>query len=148
MAVDQKLNFAWWALRMAIGLAAFLAGLDKFFNILADWTMYISPWAARLLPISPHTFMHIIGPVEMLVGLAILTRWTEIGAFAASVWLLIIALNLATSGLFYDLAVRDAVMAVAAYALANLTAVRESADSGGASKPRSQGISQRPAAAA
>ena len=46
-----KLSSAWWALRMGSGLAAFLAGLDKFFNILTGWAMYPSPWAGRLLPV-------------------------------------------------------------------------------------------------
>ena len=92
--LNKKLNSSWWALRVGIGLAAFLAGADKFFNVLTDWGMYLSPVAEKLLPVSGETFMHLAGIVEMAVGLAILTRWTRIGAYIASVWLLLIAVNL------------------------------------------------------
>ncbi len=67
-----------------------------------------------------------VGPVEMLVGLAILTRWTRLGAYVASAWLLGIALNLLTTGAFFDIAVRDVVLAIAAVVLANLTEARNS----------------------
>jgi hypothetical protein len=122
----KKINSCWWALRVGLGLAAFLAGLDKYFDLLANWGMYLSPLATRVVPISADTFMHLIGPVEMLVGLAILTRWTRIGAYVLAVWLVGIAVNLVTTGMFFDLAVRDVEMAIAAYVLASLTEVRES----------------------
>jgi len=80
----------------------------------------------RFLPVSGHTFMLITGPIEILVGLSILTRWTRIGAYVLSVWLVAIALNLLTTGSFYDVAVRDVEMAIAAFVLANLTEIRES----------------------
>jgi hypothetical protein len=63
----------------------------------------------------------------MLVGLAILTRWTRIGAYVASVWLLLIAINLVTAGTFFDIAVRDVIMAIGAYTLASLTEARNRA---------------------
>jgi uncharacterized membrane protein YphA (DoxX/SURF4 family) len=126
MILDRRLNSSWWALRIGIGLAAFLAGLDKFFNILTNWSMYLSPLTARLLPVGENAFMHLVGIVEMIVGLAILTRWTRIGAYVASVWLLLIAINLASSGGFFDLAVRDVVISIAAYVLAQMTALQVS----------------------
>ena len=122
----KKLDSSWWALRIGLGLAAVLAGVDKFFNLLTNWNMYLSPLAERFLPVSGHTFMLITGPIEILVGLSILTRWTRIGAYVLSVWLLAIALNLVTTGSYYDVAVRDVEMAIAAFVLANLTEVRES----------------------
>lgn len=124
MDIASKINSPWWALRVALGLGAFLAGLDKFFNILTNWNMYLSPLAEHLLPESGHTFMPAVGVVEMLVGLAILTRWTRVAAYMAAIWLASIALNLVTTGMFFDLAVRDIEMAVAAYALARLTEAR------------------------
>ena len=123
--LDSKLNSSWWALRVGIGLAAFLAGLDKFFNILTEWGMYLSPVAEKLLPVSGETFMRLTGIVEMAVGLAILTRWTRIGAYIASAWLLLIAVNLLTSGGFFDLAVRDVEIAIAAFVLAQMTKLRQ-----------------------
>jgi uncharacterized membrane protein YphA (DoxX/SURF4 family) len=123
--VNDKLNSAWWALRLGLGLAALLAGLDKFFNVLADWTMYLSPLVERVLPISPAAFMRIVGVVEMAVGLMILTGLVRVGAYVVMVWLLGIALNLLTTGSFRDIAVRDVEMAIGAYALARLTEVRQ-----------------------
>ncbi|MEX1246444.1 MAG: hypothetical protein WEB59_16730 [Thermoanaerobaculia bacterium] len=124
---DKRLGSAWWALRIALGVGPFLAGLDKFFNILADWSMYLSPAVTRLLPVSGPTFMRAVGVIEMIVGLAILTRWTRIGAYVAMAWLVAIAVNLLTAGMFFDVAVRDLEIAIAAYALAKLTEVREGA---------------------
>src|ERR687889_502410 len=95
---ENKLNSAWWALRVGLGAAAFLAGLDKFFNLLTNWEMYLNPLAERLLPVSGATFMHIVGVIEMIVGLMILTRWTRIGSYIAMVWLIAIALNLISTG--------------------------------------------------
>ncbi len=122
--MDKRLQSAWWALRAGLGAAAFLAGLDKFFNLLANWEMYLSPMAAKLLPVAPAVFMRAVGVIEMIVGLAILTRWTRAASYVAMVWLALIAANLASTGLFYDLAVRDLIMAIAAYSLARLTEVR------------------------
>lgn len=116
---------AWWALRLGLGLGPLLAGLDKFFNLLTDWGMYLSPWVERLLPISGGAFMRVVGVVEMIVGLAILTSWTRIGGYIAGIWLVAIAVNLMTTGMFFDLAVRDLEIAIGAYALARLTEARE-----------------------
>ncbi len=124
---DNRLNSAWWALRVGLGAAAFLAGLDKFFNLLTNWEMYLSPLAERLLPMSGTTFMHVVGVIEMIVGLMILTRWTRIGSYVAMLWLVVIAVNLITTGKFFDVAVRDLEMAIAAYTLARLTEVRQPA---------------------
>jgi uncharacterized membrane protein YphA (DoxX/SURF4 family) len=122
--IASKINSPWWALRVALGAGVVLAGLDKFFNILTNWSMYLSPVAERLLPVSGHAFMLMVGVVEMLVGLAILTHWTRVAAYVAAIWLVLIALNLVTTGMFFDLAVRDIEMAVAAYALSRLTEAR------------------------
>ena len=123
---DPRLNQLWWMLRIGVGLGPLLAGLDKYFNLLTDWTMYISPLALKMLPFSGKTFMHLVGIVEIAVGLAILTRWTRLGAYIASVWLVGIAINLLTTGMFFDIAVRDLEVALGAYVLARLTEVRAS----------------------
>jgi hypothetical protein len=102
-----------------------LAGLDKYLNLLTNWTMYISPLALRILPFSGQTFMHIVGVIEMIVGLAILTKWTRLGSYVASAWLLATAINLVSR--FFDVAVRDVEMALAAFVLARMTEVRSDA---------------------
>jgi hypothetical protein len=109
---------------VGLGLGPFLAGLDKFFNLLAPWTSYLSPVAVKLLPFSPETFMHLVGLIEMAVGLAILTKWTRLGAYVAAVWLVLIAVNLLATGTHFDIAVRDVEIALAAFVLAKLTEVR------------------------
>jgi hypothetical protein len=117
----ERLNTPWWALRAGLGAAAFLAGLDKFFNLLADWPAYLSPLTAPILPMTPSSFMHIIGVVEMIVGAVILAGYTQLGGYVAAVWLIGIAVNLLTTGRYFDIAVRDVAMAIAAFTLARLT---------------------------
>lgn len=121
MAPDRHLHGAWLALRIGLGLMALLAGLDKFFNLLTTWTIYVSPLAEGMLPIAPDTLMHLVGIVEMAVGAAILTQWTRLGAYVAAAWLVAIALNLVSTGMFFDIAVRDLILAISAYTLGRLT---------------------------
>jgi uncharacterized membrane protein YphA (DoxX/SURF4 family) len=128
MKNEKRLDTVWWALRIGLGLGPFLAGLDKFFNVLADWNTYLSPAAERILPMSGPAFMRVVGVVEMIVGLAILSRWTRLGAYVAAGWLAAVAANLVTIGMF-DIAVRDLEIAIGAYALARLTEVRGEAAS-------------------
>jgi uncharacterized membrane protein len=125
-SLPHRVEIARTALQWGLGLAAFLAGLDKFANLLADWPAYVAPVMGAVLPISAQTLMWVVGPIEIAVGLAILTRWPREGGFVASAWLLLIAANLVLGG-FLDVAVRDVVMAVAAFALAELSSVREAA---------------------
>ena len=121
----QSLDAPRVALRAGLGLAAFLAGLDKFVGLLADWPGYVAPVVAAALPVSPEAFMQVVGVVEMAVGAAILTRWPREGAWVAMVWLLLIAGNLVLTGRFFDVAVRDVLMAIAAFTLARLTEAHE-----------------------
>src|SRR6516164_11686266 len=110
--MNQRLNSSWWALRIGLGVAPFLAGLDKFFNLLTNWNVYLNPLVLRVIPVAPATFLHAIGVVEMIVGLAILTRWTRLGSYVASLWLVGIAINLVSTGMFFDVAVRDVEIAL------------------------------------
>ena len=121
----SQIDQTWLALRLTYGLVAFLAGLDKFFNLLTNWQTYLNPAIANVLPVSAPTLIRSAGIVEMAVGILILTRWTRIGAFVASAWLLLIALNLVLTGSFFDIAVRDVAMSVGAWTLARLTELRE-----------------------
>lgn len=111
---------------LTYGLVPLLAGLDKFFNLLTDWPKYLSPWVAELLPVSAQSFMYVVGIIEVVVGLMVLTRWTRLGAWIAAAWLVLIAGNLLTLGLF-DIAVRDLAMAVGAATLARLADLRQDA---------------------
>jgi len=123
-AFDQRLNLSWWALRIGLGVGPIVAGIDKYFNKLTDWTMYLSPLATNVVPVSAATFMHIVGVVEITAGLVVLSRWTKLGSQIVALWLLGIAGNLLTTGMFYDLAMRDVEIAIAAFVLSQLSAVR------------------------
>lgn len=96
------------------------AGADKFLNILTDWTAYIHPAIADILPMSATTFMMIVGVIEIGAGILVL-KLTRIGAYVVSLWLILIALSLLLTWNHPDVAVRDIVMAVAAFTLAKLT---------------------------
>lgn len=124
---DHRLNVSWWALRIGLGAGPIIAGVDKYFNKLTDWSMYLSPLATNLLPWDATTLMHIVGAVEVVAGLVVLSRWTRFGSYLVAIWLLGIAVNLLTTGMFYDLAVRDVEIAIGAFVLSQLTAMREDA---------------------
>ena len=121
-ALERGLNEGWWVLRLGLGLMAFLAGLDKFFNLLAHWEGYLSPAVSRLVPLSPPVFMDVVGIIEMVVGLCLLfTRYTRAFAYIVMIWLLGIAANLIIGRRFFDVAVRDIIIALAAFTLAKLS---------------------------
>ena len=118
---DALVRSVWWTLRVVFGVVPIVAGLDKFTNLLVQWDKYLSPSFRGLIPMSPPTFMHLVGIVEIIVGLGVLfTPWTRVFAWIAAIWLWCIALNLLT-GRFYDIAVRDIVMGISALCLARLT---------------------------
>jgi uncharacterized membrane protein YphA (DoxX/SURF4 family) len=123
---DKRLNTAWWVLRIGFGVGPILAGLDKYFNILTQWTMYLSPLVPRFTHLKPETFMHIVGLVEIAAGILVLTRYTRVAAYIVMFWLLGIAANLLTTGMFLDIAVRDVEVSLGVFALAKLTEVRQS----------------------
>ena len=117
--MDMRLMNLTAALRVAFGLMATLAGLDKFFNLLADWETYVAPVMAGLLPFSASTLMMIVGVVEMAVGITILAVRPALGAYVAAAWLTLVAVNLVMGG-YLDIAVRDLVLALSALTFARL----------------------------
>jgi hypothetical protein len=118
-----SLDSVYVPLKITFGLVPLLAGLDKFVGLLADWESYLSPWLAALLPISGEVFMMIVGVIEVIVGVAILTKFTRLGAWVAMGWLVLISFNLLLVGAL-DVAVRDVVMAVAAYSLGTIAGLK------------------------
>jgi uncharacterized membrane protein YphA (DoxX/SURF4 family) len=124
--MDSRLKAPFWALRIAIGAMAFLAGLDKFFNLLVDWEKYVSPMLTKIIPLSPQALMHASGVIEMIAGIAVLSGLTRIAAYIVTAWLVLISLSLLTTGQYFDVAVRDLVIAVGAFTLARLAEVRGS----------------------
>jgi hypothetical protein len=124
MLSDQRVNQSWWTLRIGFGLAPLLAGLDKYFNLLTDWEMYLNPVVPRVLHISPPAFMHIVGGIEIFAGLLVFSRFTRYAAYIVMAWLLAISASLVAQGLFLDIAVRDIELSLGAFVLARLTEAR------------------------
>jgi hypothetical protein len=122
-STTDRIASIYYPLRLTYGLVPLVAGLDKFFHLLTDWNKYLPAFAADLLPISTSNFMLIVGVIEIVAGLAVLTVFTRLGAYVVAAWLALIAVNLVLAG-YYDIAVRDVVMAVGAFALGQAAAVR------------------------
>jgi uncharacterized membrane protein YphA (DoxX/SURF4 family) len=111
-------------LRLTFGIVPIVAGLDKFTNFLTNWEQYLNPNVMRFLPLSPVTFMHLVGIIEVIAGAIVLAK-PRVGAFIVMAWLIAIALQLLVGWMFVDIAVRDLVMAISALTLARLTPVAE-----------------------
>ncbi|WP_221627053.1 tRNA (5-methylaminomethyl-2-thiouridylate)-methyltransferase [Pontibacter sp. Tf4] len=103
-------------LKYTYGLVPIVAGLDKFTHLLTDWNKYLAPVVADMLPFSVNTFMSIVGVIEIIAGVLVLIR-PKIGSLVVCLWLVGIALNLLLSGEYFDVAVRDLVMAIGAFSL-------------------------------
>lgn len=111
-------------LRVVFGIVPIVAGLDKFTNILTYWPNYLSPIATGIIPFSAQTFMYIVGVIEIIAGIIVLAR-PQVGAYIVSAWLLCIAINLITTGAYFDVAVRDIVMSISAFSLGQLSSIIE-----------------------
>ena len=109
-------------LKYTFVLLPIAAGLDKFINFLTNWSQYVSTDLAALLPFEPSTFMKIAGVIEIAAGILVLVK-TRIGAYVVSAWLVGIALSLLFSWTYVDVAVRDLVIAIAAFSLAKLSEI-------------------------
>lgn len=121
--MDTNVRLVYNVLKYTFGLVPIVAGLDKFTNILTNWAAYISEGLAGLLPFEATTFMMIVGIIEIVAGILVLTK-TRLGAYVVSAWLTAIALTLIFSWSYVDVAVRDLVMAISAFCLAKLSESR------------------------
>jgi hypothetical protein len=110
---------AYLILRTGFVVAPILFGLDKFTNLLADWTIYLAPAVDRLVPGSASSAMLAIGVVEVVAGLVVAVR-PKVGGYLVAAWLAGIIGNLLLLGDHYDVALRDFGLLVAALALARL----------------------------
>jgi uncharacterized membrane protein YphA (DoxX/SURF4 family) len=111
---------AFLLLRTVFTVAPVIFGLDKFTNLLTDWTMYLAPVATSVVPLPAQTIMYIVGVVEVIAGLAVAFR-PRFGSLLVAVWLLGIIINLIVLGSFFDVALRDFGLLVGALALNRLS---------------------------
>jgi hypothetical protein len=107
-------------LRAAFTVAPILFGLDKFANVLVDWPQYLAPWIDRLIPGDAQSFMQVVGVVEIVAGLVVAFQ-PRYGGYLVAAWLAGIIVNLLTYPGFYDVALRDFGLLLAAVALARLS---------------------------
>lgn len=124
--IDSTLNAepsrqAFLLLRTGFTAAPILFGLDKFFNLMTDWPKYLAPLAADLTPGTAQQFMYVVGIIEIIAGIvvAVRPRW---GGYLVAAWLAGIIANLLVLGDYYDVALRDFGLFIAALALARLAA--------------------------
>lgn len=114
---------AFLLLRAGFVVAPILFGLDKFFDFMVEWPDYLAPWINDILPGSGQEAMYAVGVVEILAGLlvAVAPRW---GAYVVAAWLAGIVVNLLTVDppTYYDIALRDFGLLLAAIALGRLAA--------------------------
>jgi uncharacterized membrane protein YphA (DoxX/SURF4 family) len=146
--LDSRLRPTFQMLRLVYGLVPIVAGLDKFTNLLTDWSNYLAPWVASALPFSPEVFMRLVGVIEIAAGVLVLSKLTRVGAYVVSAWLVGIALNLITSGRYLDVAVRDLAMAFGAFALAKMAEVRAAETAGDKAEAHTELRTSRASAAA
>jgi uncharacterized membrane protein YphA (DoxX/SURF4 family) len=122
--MDRRLESAYLTLRVGLGAIAVVAGLDKFFNLLTFWPHYVAAPFAKLMPITPQLFMYIVGVIEVIVGVAILAKWSRYFGYVLMVWMWCIAIDLIAARLF-DIAARDVAISLGAFALAKLSEVHD-----------------------
>jgi len=113
---------AYLLLRVGFTVAPIVFGLDKFSNLLVHWPKYLAPWINHLVPGSGQEFMYFVGVVEIVAGLAVLLK-PRYGAYLVAAWLAGIIVNLLSYSGFYDIALRDFGLMLAALTLGRLASV-------------------------
>ena len=118
--IPQELTPVFRLLQFTFVIVPIVAGIDKFTNLLTHWEQYVNPSIAGLLPFSAGSFMMIVGVIEITAGLIVLKK-PEIGGYIVAAWLTLVALTLLAGFIYVDVAVRDLVMAIAAFSMARIS---------------------------
>jgi uncharacterized membrane protein YphA (DoxX/SURF4 family) len=115
-------------LRAAFTVAPILFGLDKFFNWMVDWPAYLAPWVNDIVPGSGQDFMYFVGVVEIAAGILVAVA-PRLGAYVVAAWLGGIVINLLTANAptYYDIALRDFGLFLAAITLGRLAGAFQAA---------------------
>jgi hypothetical protein len=117
---------AFMLLRVGFFALPVLMGLDKFANLMTNWESYLAPWIVDLLPFSAHTAMLVVGAIEIVAGILVAVK-PRYAAYVVALWLAGIIINLLTYSGFYDVALRDFGLLLAALTLARLSLVYDAA---------------------
>jgi uncharacterized membrane protein YphA (DoxX/SURF4 family) len=122
VAAEQGIDYAHQAytiLKFGFTVAPIVAGLDKFFNLLVDWSQYLTPLVPRWTGIDPVSFMMAVGVIEIIAGILVAVK-PKFGALVVAAWLWGIIINLLLVPGYYDVALRDLGLSFGALALARL----------------------------
>lgn len=111
---------AYQILHLGFTVAPIVAGLDKFFNLLVNWEQYLPPFVNNMVGGNGHYLMYVVGIIEIIAGLGVAFK-PKVFAYVVSAWLLLIIVNLLMIPGYYDVALRDFGLALAALALARLS---------------------------
>jgi uncharacterized membrane protein YphA (DoxX/SURF4 family) len=113
---------AFWLLRVGFTVAPILFGVDKFANVMVNWEQYLAPWIRNLSPLSASGTMHVVGVIEIVAGVFVAVK-PRYGAYVVAAWLAGIVVDLLTYSGYYDVALRDFGLMLAALTLARLASV-------------------------
>jgi uncharacterized membrane protein YphA (DoxX/SURF4 family) len=113
---------AFTLLRIGFTVAPILFGLDKFANVMVNWSVYLAPWINDIIPGSADDFMYVVGVIEIVAGIVVALR-PRYGAYLVAAWLGGIIFNLLTYSGYYDIALRDFGLMLGALTLARLSAI-------------------------
>ncbi|MBC7597155.1 MAG: DoxX family membrane protein [Kineosporiaceae bacterium] len=113
---------AFFLLRNVFIIAPIAFGLDKFTNILTDWSSYLAPWINNIVPGNATQAMYAVGVIEIVAGVLVAVA-PRFGAYVVALWLAGIIVNLLTLHDYYDVALRDFGLLVGALALGRLAAL-------------------------
>src|SRR5215510_3651993 len=111
---------AYQILRLGFTVAPIVAGLDKFFNLLVNWEQYLPGFVNRMTGGHGHQLMLAVGVIEIVAGLGVALR-PRLFAYVVAAWLLLIVANLLMIPGYFDVALRDFGLSLAAFALARLS---------------------------
>src|SRR5215467_6948948 len=111
---------AYQILHFGFTVAPILAGVDKFFHLLVNWDQYLPGVVANISPIPAHTLMLIVGVIEIVAGIGVAIK-PKIFAYVVAAWLAVIIINLLLIPGYFDIALRDFGLLLAALALGALS---------------------------
>lgn len=118
-SLNQTIKPTFTLLKLTFAIVPIVAGLDKFTDLLTHWENYINPGIMGMIPFTAYTFMMIVGVIEIIAGIIVFVK-PALGGMIVAAWLTLIAITLIASGNFLDVAVRDLVMAIAAFSMARI----------------------------
>ena len=119
-STGRAINQAYGLLKFTFTIAPIIVGLDKFFDKLVNWDHYLSGFLSRLVGGHDHQFMMAVGVVEIVAGIGVALK-PRIFAYVVAAWLWGIIINLLLVPGYFDIALRDFGLSLAALALGRLS---------------------------